>query len=119
MQLLARSKSASAWGSPARGSANERRTQASGPRQTYSLRELGDHDGRRRVLWSSGQALPQVLRDVRHEGVEQLETRLETGVEGVLRRDLGGRLLVSLEEGLCRLLQTVSGTLRGYNKHIR
>lgn len=75
-----------------------------GDLETYSFWEGRDHDGLAVIPSAPGETLPEVLGDVWHEGVKELETALETGVQGVLRGELGVRLLVGFKEGLCRFL---------------
>jgi hypothetical protein len=58
-----------------------------GGRETYSLREFGEHDGRCLIGRSSRETLPKFFGNERHEGVEESKTVVENGVEGVLSRE--------------------------------
>jgi hypothetical protein len=76
-------------------------------RGTCLLGEGSNHDTLASVLWTSGESLPQVLGDVGHVWVKQLESSFETRVECVLSRDLFGRLDVALEQWLRCFLQSL------------
>lgn len=47
---------------------------ASAVTHTYKGRVLGKHDQWRRIVRATRQTLPELLRDERHEGVQETET---------------------------------------------
>ena len=65
-------------------------------KKTYEDREIGKHDGRRRIIRPTRQALPELLGDEGHEGMQKTETEVQASVEGLLGglARLGRRRLV-------------------------
>lgn len=72
-----------------------------------ALGEAREHDGRRAVRGTAREALPELLGNERHEGVEEAKTIVEDRVERVLRRAAcGGIRCGGVGNELDRLLRS-------------
>lgn len=72
--------------------------------RTDLSRESAKHNTLALLFWSPGQSLPQVFRDVRHNGVDKTKSRFQSCVNGVLNRLLDLRRGLVGGEGLSSLL---------------